>query len=101
MKREAATKNKGKGGDDDARDDQASLSSSKMIMSRMESGSNLHGHLQILHEGPWLHDHEEVRKKVKLYDFKRSTLREATRFLLFMFIYIMNVYIVILKRNIK
>jgi hypothetical protein len=30
----------------------------KMIMSSMESGSNLHGHLQLLHEGPWLHDHE-------------------------------------------
>jgi hypothetical protein len=58
MKREAATKSKGEGGDDDARDDRASLSSSKMIMSSMESGSNLHGHLQILHEVPWLHDHE-------------------------------------------
>jgi hypothetical protein len=32
MKREAATKNKEKGGDDDARDDRASLSSSKMIV---------------------------------------------------------------------
>jgi hypothetical protein len=70
MKREAATKSKGEGGDDDARDDRASLSSSKMIMSSMESGSNLHGHLQILHEGPWLHDHELVCKKVKLYDSK-------------------------------
>jgi hypothetical protein len=29
-----------------------------MIMSSMESGSKLHGHIQILHEGPWLHDHE-------------------------------------------
>jgi hypothetical protein len=57
MKREAVKKSKG-GGDDDARDYRASLSSSKMIMSSMESGSKLHGHLQILHEGPWLHDHE-------------------------------------------
>jgi hypothetical protein len=57
MKREAVTKSKG-GGDDDGRDDRASLSSSKMIMSSMESGSKLHGHLKILHEGPWLHDHE-------------------------------------------
>jgi hypothetical protein len=64
MKGEAATKNKGKGGYDDVRHDRASLSSSKMIVSSMESGSKLHGHLQILHEGPWLHDHEEVRKKV-------------------------------------
>jgi hypothetical protein len=51
MKREAATKSKG-GGDDGARDDQASLSSSKMIMSSMESRSKLHKHLQILHDGP-------------------------------------------------
>jgi hypothetical protein len=58
MKREAATKSKGEGGDDDARDDRASLSSRKMIMPSMESGSKLHGHLQILHEGPWLHDHK-------------------------------------------
>jgi hypothetical protein len=58
MKREGATKSKGDGGDDDARDDRASLSSSKMIMSRMESGSKLHGHLQILHEGQWFHNHE-------------------------------------------
>jgi hypothetical protein len=97
MKREAATNNKGKGGDDDTRDDQASLSSSKLIVSSMESGSKQHEHIQILHEGPCLHDHEEVRKKVELYDFKRSALQEATRFLLFMFIYIMTVYIVILK----
>jgi hypothetical protein len=70
MKREASTKNKEKGGGDDARDDRASLSSSKMMVSSMESGSKLHGHLPILHEGPWLHDHEEVCKKVLLYDFK-------------------------------
>jgi hypothetical protein len=38
MKREAATKSKGERGDGDARDDRASLSSSKMIMSSMESG---------------------------------------------------------------
>jgi hypothetical protein len=69
MKREGSMENKGKGGDDDARDDWASLSSRKMIMSGMESGLKLHGHLQILH-GPCLHDHDEVRKKVKLYDFK-------------------------------
>jgi hypothetical protein len=69
VKREATTKNKG-GGDDDARDDRANLSWSKMIVSSMESGSKLHGHLQILHEGPWLRDHEKVRKKVELYDFK-------------------------------
>jgi hypothetical protein len=69
MKGEVTTKSKG-GGDDDARDDRASLSSSKMVMSSMESGSKLHGHLQILHEGPWLHDHKEVRKKVELCDFK-------------------------------
>ena len=50
--------------------DRASLSSSKMIVSSMESGSKLHGHLQILHEGPWLRDNKKVRKKVKLYDFK-------------------------------
>jgi hypothetical protein len=56
MNREAATKNKG-GKDDDVRDDRASLSSSKMTMSNMESASKLHGHLQILHEVPWLHDH--------------------------------------------
>ena len=70
MKGEAATKSKGEGGDDDARDDRASLSSSKMIVSSMESGSKLHGHLQILHEGPWLRDNKKVRKKVELYDFK-------------------------------
>jgi hypothetical protein len=58
MKREATTKSKGEGGDDDARGDRASLSSSKMIISSMESRSKLLGHLQILHEGPWLHDHE-------------------------------------------
>jgi hypothetical protein len=45
MKREAAMKSTGDGGDDDARDDRASFSSSKMIMSRMESGSKLRGHL--------------------------------------------------------
>jgi hypothetical protein len=38
MKREAAMKSKGEGGDDDAKDDQASLSSSQMIISSMESG---------------------------------------------------------------
>jgi hypothetical protein len=58
MKREAAMKSKGEGGDDDARDDRASLSSSKMITPSMESGSKLQEHLQILHHGPWLHDHE-------------------------------------------
>jgi hypothetical protein len=69
MKREAAMKSRG-GGDDDARQDRASLSSSKMIMSSMESGSKLHGHLHVLHEGPWLHDHKYVHKKLKLYDSK-------------------------------
>jgi hypothetical protein len=63
-KEEAATNNKGNGGDDNARDDWASLSSSEMFVSNMESGSKLNGHFQILHEGPWLHDHEEVRKNV-------------------------------------
>jgi hypothetical protein len=70
MKGEAATKNKGNRGDDDARDDQASLSSSKMIISSTESGSKLHVHLQILRGAPWLRDHKKVWKKVKLYDFK-------------------------------
>jgi hypothetical protein len=49
-------------------DDWASLSSS--ISDRVESGSRLHEHLQILHEGSWLRNNKKVCEKVELYDFK-------------------------------
>jgi hypothetical protein len=65
----------------------------------MESGSMLHEHLQILHEGSWLHNNKKVCEKVELYDFKWSALQEATQFL-FICIY-MTVYIVLFNRTIK
>jgi hypothetical protein len=70
-----------------------------MIVSSMESGSKMLGHLNILHEGTWNQDNKKVRKKVELYDdFKWSSLREATQFLL---IYNMTIYIFLFNWTIK
>jgi hypothetical protein len=56
----------------------------------------LDGQFELSHEGPWLHNNEKVCERVKLYDFKWSALREATRS--FLFIYLnMVVYIVLLN----
>jgi hypothetical protein len=63
----------------------------------MKSESKLHEHLQIMREGSWIRDNKKVHKKVEFYDFKWSTLREATRFVLF--IYNMIVYIMLIKLN--
>jgi hypothetical protein len=39
-----------------------------------------------LHERPGLCDENKVCEKVELYDFKWSAFREATRFIMFLFL---------------
>jgi hypothetical protein len=72
MKKEATTKNKGKGGDDDARDNQASFSSSKMILSSMENGSKLHGHYK-----SYMKDHGFTTTRRYVRKSSSMTLNEA------------------------